>query len=190
MTIQACPFWGANPLATLFCNEYVSRKWSRWLCHLVMGNKSQLAQVKPLLADLMLLKEPQIDWIVQHRGRILMSGGILFAVALGLPAGWGCGGLTGFMLSSLAIYAYAFRRWRTEPGIWMLALFLTVLLTPCWAYFEFLHVNHIRNRANVQAMDWGKVRLMIDAAISLVVFSVTIRFAMGVALGNWKRTSA
>jgi hypothetical protein len=155
-----------------------------------MGNKSQLAQVKPLLADLMLLKEPQIDWIVQHRGRILMSGGILFAVALGLPAGWGCGGLTGFMLSSLAIYAYAFRRWRTEPGIWMLALFLTVLLTPCWAYFEFLHVNHIRNRANVQAMDWGKVRLMIDAAISLVVFSVTIRFAMGVALGNWKRTSA
>ena len=136
------------------------------------------------------LSESQIDWTIRRRDRILLAGVGLIALALALPRGWGCGGLTGFMLRSLSIYGFPFRRWRTEPGLWMLAVFLTLLLTPCWLYFEYLHLQPFRKLQIGQAFAWDRLRLWIDATLSLAVFTWTIRFAVGIAIGNWPRTKS
>ena len=85
------------------------------------------------------LTESQIDRVIRQRRVSSFAGLALMALPFALPRGWGVGLFSGFMLFSLGIYGIAFRKWRTEPGLWMLAVFLTVTLGPCWAYFEFLH---------------------------------------------------
>ena len=94
------------------------------------------------------------------------------------------------MLASLGAYGFALRKWRTEPGLWMLALFLTGVLTPCWVYFEYLSWQAV---LNPQAAPPGGIkaigiRLSIDAAMALLLFATTIRLCLVVAIENWNRT--
>lgn len=141
---------------------------------------------------MLLLRETEVDLLVRNRRSLILWGTALMATAIALPRGWGFGLFTGFMLASLGIYCYAFRNWRSEPGVWMLAGFLTVVLAPCWAYFEYLHWQHMfapgfaNNLKGGQA--WNTIRLSTDAMISLLLFAKTVRLSTTVAIQNWKRT--
>jgi hypothetical protein len=136
----------------------------------------------------LLLTETQIDRFVLHNRTEFACGVTLIATALALPRGWGIGFFTGFMLASLGIYCFVFRNWRTEPGLWMLASFLTVALAPCWAYFEYLHWQHVFAPPVAKNQIWNVFRLSIDAFISLLVFGKTVRLSTSVAFQNWTRT--
>jgi hypothetical protein len=131
----------------------------------------------------------QIDRLVRRRKIAFVAGVTLMAIAMALPRGWGIGLFTGFMLASLGIYGLAFRNWRTEPGLWMLAGFLTIVLAPCWAYFEYLSWQHVFAPpvANNNQF-WNAIRLSADALASLLVFGKTVRLSMTVAVENWRRT--
>jgi hypothetical protein len=135
-----------------------------------------------------LLTEPQIDGIVDHRRRLMIVGLTVMILAIAVPRGWGIGLFSGFMLFSLGIYGIAFRRWRTERGVWMLAVFLTVTLAPCWAYFEALNLRGLFDRPAAVAMNWDKLRLSIDCIVALMLFARAISLAITVAIENWKRT--
>lgn len=140
----------------------------------------------------MLLSDETVDRIVQHRGRWMVLGLLGMASGMWLPRGWGIGGMTGWMLLSLSLYGFCFRRWRTESGLWMLALLLLVTLGPCWLYFEWLLWDTTGRpdpgRVPHRMSAWDKVRWSVDGATALFVFSRTVRLALSVAIGNWKRT--
>lgn len=138
--------------------------------------------------DMYRLSQSQIDLVIWYRWHLLLAGIGLMVLALSLPQGWGCGGLSGFMLFSLATYSFAFRKWRSETGLWMLAALITALLLPCWVYLELLQLNAIRKVPGKQLLVWKELRLLIDAMIALVVFALTIRFAISVAIENRRLT--
>ena len=132
----------------------------------------------------------RIDRIVAFRWYLLAAGVALLIVAITIPklrddGSYGYGGLTGFNLASLAIYAFALRKWRTDRGLWMLAALLVVLLTPCMLYFQWLRWKGNAGLAAVAA-DPSQRRLLIDSAIALVILARTVRFAAAAGVHNWR----
>ncbi len=139
-----------------------------------------------------LLSESQIENMLDQRRTAMIVGLLLMALPFALPNGWGIGFFSGFMLFSFSIYGFWFQRWRTEPGVWMLAILLTVTLGTCCLYFEYLHWRKIfappaPNKIG-RIMTWNEMRLSIDAAIALLILSRTVKFALSVAVENWNRT--
>ena len=104
----------------------------------------------PIGISMLCLTGPQMDRIVAHRFTLLCWGIAFMGLPFALPRGWGLGLFSGFMLFCLGVYGVAFRKWRTEPGLWMLAVLLTVTLGPCWAYFEFLNCRALLDRKSTR----------------------------------------
>lgn len=141
---------------------------------------------------MILFTETQVARFVFYRRRYYITGLTLMTVALLVPRGMGIGFITGFMLVSLGSYSVAFRNWRTEPGIWMLAGFLSLVLTPCWLYFECLLWQRlftplVGNKQNA-VLTWDAFRFTTDALFSLLVFGKTVRLCVSVAFQNWHLT--
>ncbi len=138
------------------------------------------------------LTESQIDWIVNNRRLIFVGGLALMSQPFVLPQGWSVGVLSGFMLFSLGIYGFAFRNWRTEPGLWMLATLLVVTWGPCWAFFEYQHLRALFARAVAvqagQALGWNKARFALEVLVGFTLCLTSIKLAVTVAIENWKRT--
>jgi hypothetical protein len=96
------------------------------------------------------------------------------------------------MIFSLGIYGACFQKWKTDPGLWMLALLFTVTLGPCAAYFEYLHWQSVvvALRANQvrRVATWDQIRISVDAAVGLIFLASAVRLAASVAVENWRRT--
>lgn len=141
---------------------------------------------------MLLMTEPQIDRVILYRRSMMLGGLALMALALALPRGWGCGLVSGFMLWSLGIYGIAFRKWRTEPGLWMLAVLQTIVLGPCLLYLEYLHWHGLfaapPGKPGARPFTWDQLRLSLDCTVALLIFAFTIRFTTTVAIENWNRT--
>jgi hypothetical protein len=141
---------------------------------------------------MLLLTEAQIEQVIRCRRATLLGGVALVALAIALPRGWGCGLFSGFMLFSLGIYGVAFRKWRTEPGLWMLAILLTATLGPCWAYFEFMHwrglLSAVLGNQRARQLTWDQLRVSIDCVVALLLIARAIKLAATVAIENWRRT--
>lgn len=140
---------------------------------------------------MVLLSDDQIDRIVVNRRRYQLGGLMVMIIPFVLPRGWGIGLISGFMLFSLGIYGLAFRKWRFDPGLWMLAVLLTLTLGPCWAYFEYLQYLGLfaKGPNNVaRPINWDQIRFSADAVVALLLFSRVVRLAASVAVKNWKRT--
>lgn len=134
------------------------------------------------------LTDANIDRIIARRMGLVCLGFALMALPWALPPGWGLGLFSGFVLVSLGLYGFMFRNWRTEPGLWMLAILLTALLGPAWGAFEVAHWRAILARPAGRPIDWGELRVSIDAAIGLVLLAHTLTFVATVAAENWRRT--
>lgn len=140
----------------------------------------------------MLLTEFQIDRTIRQWRAYLMGGLAFMLLPFALPQGWRFGLFTGFMLFSLGIYGFCLRRWRTDRGLWMLAVLLTVTLGPCCAYFEYWHWRGVftppdGNQA-IRKFTWEQTRLSVDAGIALWLLARSVKLAMSVSIENWKRT--
>jgi len=136
----------------------------------------------------LLLDEAKLDRFVARWRSSLMVGGVLLSLSFHLPKGWGFA-LTGFTVLSQGIYAFALRRWRTEPGLWMLALFLTLSLGGSWTYFECLSWGNLFNRAagNLTGprMTWQQVGFAMDYSLALLLFRRVVALAASVTVANW-----
>jgi hypothetical protein len=142
----------------------------------------------------LLLDENRLDRIVANWRRNMVVGIALMSLPFILPNGWGIGGLTGFMILSLGIYAAALDQWRTEPGLWMLALILTVVQGGSWGYFECLSLQSIFDgQGAMQAprkWAWEHLRFSIDSAVAIALFGEVARFVASVAVANWRLTQS
>jgi hypothetical protein len=139
------------------------------------------------MRHMFILPDAKIDRIVAHWRRYLLCGLAVIAVVLLLPRGLRSGIFSGFMLFSLGIYGMAFRRWRSEPGVWMLAAFLGVTLGPGSAYFEFLHWQSVFAK-NPNWFTWDEIRVSVDAIIALYLLLECVKLAISVAIRNWQYT--
>jgi hypothetical protein len=145
-----------------------------------------------------LMSDDQIDRTVAHFGRNFFCGIALVVLAIKLPADWRSGIFSGVQLFSLGIYAACLRNWRTERGIWMLALLLTVTLSPLWILLEYQHFESVflRPFANQppQRVDPPRgtlseqIRFTIDATIALMIYAKVIRLVSSVAVRNRQLT--
>ena len=129
--------------------------------------------------------------MVASRRALVMVGAVWMILPFLLPQGWSFG-LSGFMVLNLGIYASALRRWRTESGLWMLALFLTLMLGACWGYFEFWSLQSLFEapvpNVGQRKQGWRQVGFTIDSGIALALFGNVVRFAASVVVANWRAT--
>lgn len=135
-----------------------------------------------------ILSDDKIDRIVSHWQRYLFASLMVIVVVAVLPRGLKTGIFAGFMLFSLGIYGMAFRKWRSEPGAWMLAMLLVLTLGPICTAFEFWHWQSVFAR-NPNWFTWKELRVSIDAIVALHLLFECVRLAISVAIKNWRYTS-
>lgn len=78
---------------------------------------------------MVLLTEAKVDQIIRNRKRFFLGGLLIFLIPFILPKPWGisCSApFTSFMLMIFGVYGFAFRSWRSNPGLWMLAVLITL----------------------------------------------------------------
>lgn len=93
------------------------------------------------------------------------------------------------MIFGLGIYGLAFRKWRTEPGLWMLALFLFLVLGFCYVYFAILRLSSPpAPPGQLQPNGWAQAKLAAEITIGLALFQYQVRFFLSVLIENWRRT--
>lgn len=140
----------------------------------------------------MRLTDAQIDKIVCRYRRHTILGLTLIMLPFVLPRGWGAGFFSGYMLFSLGVYSLWFRNWRTEPGLWMLAVFLTIVLGTSWIFFEALYWQGILRppvaKEVGKALQWDQILLSIDTTVALLLFANIVRLTATIAVENWRRT--
>jgi hypothetical protein len=129
-----------------------------------------------------------IDAVIRWRWRYLLLGPALWASIPILPMEYRAGiAILGFAIFTLGFYGLILRYWRTDPGLWMAALLVAVLLSPCVAYFEFLHIESILNpQGNPRPFKWTDVCFVLEILMSLHYFWKQVRLALSVAYLNHK----
>ncbi len=122
--------------------------------------------------------------------RNIRRGRIHFLVAVGLFAV----GLriTGVMILPLIVFARAFRAYRTEPGLWMLALLVCFVYSGAWAVFQLDHVRDLFEPApaGIAAAPpaWHRLWRTLDGTLALVLLGETGRLTCSMAAVNWRLT--
>lgn len=138
------------------------------------------------------LSEYETDRIVSRWARCFLGGLALMVLSFAMPPAWPrFGGILGFALFGLGAFSIGLRRWRSEPGLWMLAVLLVVLLTPCYGYFTYREVvNAFFPGPGKQAAGrgWQQISFSIEVPLALHVFWRQVRLAYSVAVLNWKTT--
>jgi len=129
----------------------------------------------------------QIDAINRHRLAYFVGGAALFALQFFLPAGKHFGILLGFELVMLGIYSGVLRNWRTEPGLWMMAALLVVLLGPI--YFYFAYSWYCAGPADGGFVR-GSAARVLEISLSLALFWMQVKLAFSVLLENLSRTKS
>ncbi len=138
------------------------------------------------------LSDFQIDRVIANRRKAVGVGASIMALAFVLPRGWGFV-LTGFVVLSRGVCALNLRRWRTEPGLWMLGLLLTIGLGGGWGYFEALRLQGLFMGAGANparpGRKWEEIGFATDAAIAMTLFGHVTWFLVSATLANWRQTS-
>lgn len=137
------------------------------------------------------IADDRIDRIIGFRRTLLWGGASWFLLLSQLPKDARFGSFTAFMLIGLGIFAVALQKWRTDPGLWMLATLLIVTYGPICAYFEYLEIDSLLNPAPVGRVvqrGWQGICFAFDCALALLVIGRIVRFALSVAVRNWQLT--
>ena len=110
----------------------------------------------------------------------LMAVGLLGIVGLWL-LGIGSGILSCFAALYLGATSGSVRSYRTEPGIWMLAMLFVCITAPIWTIFMLADI--VPALRGTRAMPWP---LVVDASVCTMLFGEANRVLFSVAWHNWR----
>jgi hypothetical protein len=137
-------------------------------------------------------QECEIDRIIRRKWTCLLSGLGAWLLLLMLPPEWKFGGILGFAWITLGFYAALLQKWRTEPGLWMMATFLTLSLGACYGFFAYRHYAAVfapqPAKPVAARIDWGEVLFFADVCCALAVFHRQVKLTFSVAILNWQQT--
>jgi hypothetical protein len=138
------------------------------------------------LGGLIRYSPSQIDRIMHYRFECFAWGLAFIAYRIWNPLGLNVGLFLGFTLFGLGIYSGVLRNWRTEPGLWMMAALLVVLLGPLYAFFSYSWlVDGPGNGPNFQGPAF-----FLECSLALIVFSMQVKLAYSIFRENRVRTRA
>jgi hypothetical protein len=129
-----------------------------------------------------------VDRIVNHRNWYVLAGVLVVTSTMALPREMRYGIVTASALFVTGVHAGCLRRWRVEPGLWMLALLIGALTVPFSAMmihyeisqcFAGLQPNLARPRA---------IGTVLDTAIGTKILWTLIWFLIAVTRLNWRVT--
>ncbi len=135
--------------------------------------------------------ENTIDSITRSHLVFIIAGVVFLLLPFAMPSEVKVGFLIGYSLLSLGIYAVALKKWRTEPGLWMLAVLLIVLLGAVYGFFAYDRYTSEWGLVNLpeEKRFFSKVVFLpLEVIVSFSICWTHIRFAYSVALSNWERT--
>jgi len=134
------------------------------------------------------MDDSEIDSNIANAKWYFIGGVVAIALMFVVPPQCKVAIFTGLTLIAHSFYALFLCRWRSDRGLWMLAAFLALTLTPIWASCEWLRVQELfAEEPFIPARPgpWGKTQILIDATLALAVFSHTCRFIASAGVRNW-----
>ncbi len=142
---------------------------------------------------MLLLSDNQIDRVIHNHRRMFFGGLAWFALmlALPIPKPFKIGFFTSFAILGYGEFAFVLQRWRTDRGLWMLAMFLAVMYALIVGALEYEQIRPLLKPAGIGGMvpnGWDEFRLAVDGTFCLLVFGKFVRFAFSVAVRNWQLT--
>lgn len=138
------------------------------------------------------MKLDHADAIARYGGKIALLGIIATYVQLQLPLERQYALISTLMVINLGIHAGVLRKWRTEPGLWMLAG-LTASVSG-FAYLAFAGPHYLAlltepprpaPPAN-QPFDIYRFRWTVDGPFSLLFLWLTFRVTTTLGVWNWR----
>ncbi|MCE9552045.1 MAG: hypothetical protein K8T91_01535 [Planctomycetes bacterium] len=136
----------------------------------------------------MLLSDDQLDRVAARCGWYIAAGAILIALPFFANAGWYNGFFLGITVLCYGVCCWKLRKWRSEPGLWMMAIFLVLFFTPLWAWGECAHGAELVERYwhgnRADPITWNEIMLSIEATVALMVYCRLLRVAVSIAVKN------
>ena len=139
---------------------------------------------------MLLMTEAKAEHYVRNAGRYFILG-IAFLVVVGTQDhDEKFGGIIGCMFILLAVHAFGLRKWRTEPGLWMLSAFVSVVGLLCYIGFTYEGWWKLIVAAPAKAGRLPKqnLRWTIESSIALYVYFIHVRLSMTLTRLNWLAT--
>ena len=135
----------------------------------------------------MLLTVPQMDFITGSSKRSVFLGlGLVIIPRIFVP-GQGIGVFTGITLIALGIFTLLLNRWRSDPGLWMLAALVLVIYGPVYIHFQYQSIAKlIQNAPPNLRLNWIQIGTTLDRGIALLVFGLLVQFLTTVVFKNWQ----
>jgi hypothetical protein len=132
----------------------------------------------------MLMMSPdRVERMVQRAHWYVLGGVAAFGLAVALPQDLKCGVISGWLLCSLGFYAGVLRRWRVEPGLWMLSVFLGIVAAAIYAYMVFSRLERLFVPRQPNPLQPG---LAVDIAIATTIVWTQVRFFGTITRLNWQ----
>jgi len=141
---------------------------------------------------MVLLDEQRIDAAISKARFYFLLGVAMFVACAYLPEDLKVP-FTAFTTFQLGIYPLALRAWRTDPGLWMLAGFLTFFIGSIYLFFEYEKLMSLLGQPppGVFQPRFGRLKSVVfaaDSTLALILYARVVRFAASVAVLNWKLT--
>ena len=92
---------------------------------------------------------------------------------------------------AFGIYGFAFRSWRSDPGLWMLAVLITLANSACLLFYEYEQYKSlfmVVPGRPPRPLNWNGLKFVLDSTLALLIFTRVVKFAATVSIKNWKIT--
>jgi hypothetical protein len=139
------------------------------------------------------LNDDQVDRIISRAGVYFLGGLGFVLLAATLPPNFTFGLFLGLAMMNLAFYSalLAKLKWRAEPGLWMLGIFLTAVYGTIYGFYAYEYYEPLLapQPANRFAkFQWGDILSLVEIGLALTVLWQQVRLTFSIAIFNWQWT--